>query len=167
MFFIETQNKISVQPLLWIFDLVVILNFHWEEKPDTLVVVVINQTSLCVSVINNPFQEFNAGEYRSPSHHHVQIRLSEIQEDFIVESSHIRIVVRGIFGEFLSINFLENLFPTQEYCLGPNVLFCVSKGRGLNERYLGGGFDDRHRFWRKFQLSCHRWGGTFSHLWFL
>jgi hypothetical protein len=63
-------------------------------------------------------------------------------EDFIVELSHIRIVVRGIFREFFPLDFLEKFFPVWEYCLGPNVCLCVSKGWGLNENLLGGCLDD-------------------------
>jgi hypothetical protein len=87
-------------------------------------------------VINKPFQEFDAGEYQSPARHHVQISLANIQENFIVESSRIRIVVRGIFGEFLPLDFLEKFFPTREYCLGPNVRLCVSKGGGWTKAFL-------------------------------
>jgi hypothetical protein len=152
VFLIEAYNKIGVQPLLWLSELVVILNLHWKENPDTLAIVVINQTSLCVSVIDKPLQEFYAGEYWSSSRYHVQICPSDIREDFIVEFSYIGIVVRGIFREFFPLDLLEKFSPVREYCLGPYACLCVSKGWGLNENLLGGCLDDGHRLWSEFQL---------------
>ena len=149
MFIIESYNKIGVQLLLWVSELVVILHFHQKENPDTLAIVVINQTSLCVCVVDNPFQEFDAGEYRSPAHHHVQIHLSNIPEDFIIEFSCIGIVVWGIFWEFLPLDFLEKFFPMRKHYLGPNVRLYVSKCRRMSENFLGGCIDDGHWFWRK------------------
>jgi hypothetical protein len=74
----------------------------------------------------------------------VQILPTDIREGFIVEFSRIRVIVRGIFEELLLLDFLENFFLAWEYCLGPNVRLCVSKGWGLNEIFLGDCFDDRH-----------------------
>jgi hypothetical protein len=54
MFLVEAHNKIGVQPLLWLSELVLIMNLHWKENPDTLTIVFINQTYLCFSVIDKP-----------------------------------------------------------------------------------------------------------------
>jgi hypothetical protein len=142
MFLIEVYNKIGVKPLLWVSELVVILHFHRKENPDTLAIVVINQTSLCVHVVDKPLQEFYAGEKWSSSRYHVEVRSSDIGKDFIVELSRIRVVVRSIFGKFFPLDLLEKFSPLWEYCLGPYACLCVSKGRRLSENILGGCSDD-------------------------
>jgi hypothetical protein len=155
MFLIETYDKIRVHPLLWLSELVVFMNLHWKENPDTPTIVIINKTYLCVSVIYKAFQEFYAGEYQSPARYHVQIRPSDIREEFIVKFSCIGIVVRGIFRELFPLDLLEKLSPVWEYCLGPYACLCVSEGWRLNENLLGKCLDDGHRLWSKFQLFCN------------
>jgi hypothetical protein len=71
MFLIEYYDKIDVHPLLRDSELVVILHHHWKEKSDTLAIVIINQTSVCVGVVDKLLQDFYAGEYWISSHYHV------------------------------------------------------------------------------------------------
>jgi hypothetical protein len=121
------QNRCSVAPP--VSELVVILHLHWKENPDTLAIVIINQTSLCVCVVDKPLQEFYAGEYWSSSHYHVQVRSSDIQKtsssSFLISGS-----LCGYIREFFPLDLLEKFSPVREYCLGPYACLCVSKGRG-------------------------------------
>jgi hypothetical protein len=68
---IKLHNKILVQTFIWLPELVILLDFYWEENPDDLTIIIINYTLLCIAVINEPFQKFNAREYQSPARHHV------------------------------------------------------------------------------------------------
>jgi hypothetical protein len=71
MLLIKLHNKIRVQTFIWVPELVIILDLYWEENPGDLTIIIINYTLLCISVINEPFQKFNARENRSPARHHV------------------------------------------------------------------------------------------------
>ena len=128
MFLIEYYNKIGVQWLLWIFEIVVILNLHWKENLDTLTIVVIDQTYLCVIVVDKPLQDFYAGKYWSYDHYHVQVRPSDIRKKFIFEIPHIGVDVRGTLREFFPLDLLEKFFLVKEYHLGPYASLYVSKG---------------------------------------
>jgi hypothetical protein len=94
----------------------------------------------------------------------VKISLVDIQENFIVMFSRLRIVVRDVLKGFLLLDFLKQFFPMKKYCFVLDVRLCVSKGWGLNEGLLGGCLDDGQWLWREFLLPCDCWGGTFSHL---
>jgi hypothetical protein len=62
----------------------------------------------------------------------------DVRKKFIVDLSHIRVVVWGIIGEFFPLDLHEKLSPMREYCLGPYAFFCVSKYWRLNENLIGG-----------------------------
>jgi hypothetical protein len=97
----------------------------------------------------------------------VHVRLSDIWKNFIVELSHVGVIVQDIFWELFPSDFIEELSPVWEYCLAPCVCLCVSKGQRLSE-YLLGIFPVAWFWpWGKFELFCGQWGRAFSHLWFL
>ena len=60
------------------------------------------------------------------------------------------------------LDFIEQVFPSREYFLGPNVLLCVPKGQGLSEGLFGDHLDDGCQLGSEFQISCNGWGGALS-----
>jgi hypothetical protein len=86
----------------------------------------------------------------------------DVDEDLIIQLPRVRIAMRGILGEFFVLYFLEQVFPSRECCLGPNVHLCVPKGWGLSEGFFGDRLDDRRWLGSEFQFSCNGWGGAFS-----
>jgi hypothetical protein len=71
--------------------------------------------------------------------------------------------MQGIFRELFMLDFLEEVFPSWEYCLGPNIRLCVPKGRGLSEGLFGDILDDGHRLGSEFQFYYNGWGGALSY----
>ena len=93
MVLIKVDEEIDVQSLFQVSELVIILHLYWKENLDTLSIDVINQILMCVHVIDDPLQEFYVGEHWSSTCHHVQVRSSNILKNFIVDLSHMGVVV--------------------------------------------------------------------------
>jgi hypothetical protein len=55
MVFIKFDDKISIQSLFRVSELVIILHLHREEKPNTLAIVIVDHELLCVHVADEPF----------------------------------------------------------------------------------------------------------------
>jgi hypothetical protein len=70
---INFDDKIGVQSLFRVFGLVIILHLYWKENPNTFSIFIVDQAFLGVCVVNNPLQEFYAGEHWSYARHHVQV----------------------------------------------------------------------------------------------
>ena len=51
---VEFYEEIGVQSLLRVSKLVITLHLYRKENPDTLAIVIIDQTYLCVSVVDKP-----------------------------------------------------------------------------------------------------------------
>jgi hypothetical protein len=52
MEFIEFHHEFYVQLLLWVFELVVLLNFYQEKKSDTPTILIIDEALLSICMIN-------------------------------------------------------------------------------------------------------------------
>jgi hypothetical protein len=70
MVLVDIYDEIGAQSLLWVSKFVLTLHLYRKENPNTLTIDVVNQTFLCVHVVDEPLHEFYAGEkWSSPCHH--------------------------------------------------------------------------------------------------
>jgi hypothetical protein len=127
---VEFYNKISVQSLLRVSKLVITLHLYRKENPDTLTIVVINQTFLCVFLVDEPLQEFYVGEHWSSACYHVQVQSLDIRKNFVIELSHIGVAMQDIFWEFFLDDFLEDFSQCGSTALVPVFASVSPKARG-------------------------------------
>jgi len=89
--FVEIHHKFCVQPLFWVPELVVLLNFCREKKSDTPTILIIDEALLSIYMIDQPTQNLNAWENWSSTGYHVQARPPNVQENLIIERPYIRV----------------------------------------------------------------------------
>jgi hypothetical protein len=68
---IELYHEVRVELLLWVPELIILLDLCREEKFDTSTILIVDQAFLPICVVDEPFQNLYAGENRGSTCHHV------------------------------------------------------------------------------------------------
>jgi hypothetical protein len=61
---IELYQKVRVELFLWVPELIVLLDFCWEEKTNASSILIVYQALLPIRMVDDPFQNLYAGGNR-------------------------------------------------------------------------------------------------------
>jgi hypothetical protein len=71
MEFIKLYHVFYVEPLMWVPELIILVDFYREEKSDKLFILIVDQALLPICMVDEPFQNLYARENRVSFCHHV------------------------------------------------------------------------------------------------
>jgi hypothetical protein len=71
MEFIKLHHEICVETLFWVLELVLFIDLYREENFDASTILIVDQALMPIHMVDEPFQNLNAGENRGSSCHHV------------------------------------------------------------------------------------------------